>query len=82
MIFDPRVPFHFQADSVSVPRDGGWLLEGHVRITAGVIRMVHAGPRVITTGVRPVIATAERAVLAPQPGGGFEAKLEKGSVQF
>jgi len=82
MVFAPRAPLYFQADSVSTARDGGWILEGHVRITLAVTRMVRAGPEVITNDVRPVIATAERAVLAPQPGGGFEAHLEKGSVQF
>jgi bla regulator protein blaR1 len=82
MILAPQVPIYFQADSVSVPKDGGWTLEGHVRIAAGVTRMVHAGPDVLTNGVRPVIATAERAVIAPQRNGGFEVSIEKGSVQF
>ena len=82
MIFLPQGPFYFQADSVSVPADGGWMLEGHVRIAAGVTCMVHAGPDVITTGARPVIATAERALLRPQPGGEFDVQLEKGSVSF
>ena len=37
---------------------------------------------VVTNGVKPVIAAAERAVLTPRRGGGFEVRLEKGSVQF
>ena len=81
MILAPTIPFYFQADSVSVPSRGTWMLEGHVRITAGVIRLVHTGPGVISTGVRPVIARAEKAVLTRQHNGGFEVSLENGSVE-
>ncbi|MGH8217282.1 MAG: M56 family metallopeptidase [Steroidobacteraceae bacterium] len=82
MIFAPRTPFHFQADSVFNLQAGGWRLAGHVRITAQVVHMVRASPGVITMGVRPVIASAEKAVLTPRQGGGYEVRLDRGSVQF
>lgn len=82
MLLAPRVPVYFQADSAYVAGHASWRLEGHVRITAGVIRIVHAGPDVITRGVRPVIAMAERAVVTPQQRGGFDVTLENGSVEF
>lgn len=81
VILAPKVPFYFQADSVSVPPLGGWKLEGHVRITAGVVRMVHAAPDVITTGMRPLIVRAEEAVLTPRKDGGFEVNLDNGTVE-
>lgn len=81
MILAPRVPFYFRADSVSVRGNGGWMLEGHVRITAPVTRMVQALPGVAAMGVRPVIASAQKAVLTPQSDGGFKVTLDSGSVE-
>lgn len=82
VILAPGVRFYFQADSFSNPGHRGWTLEGHVRIGLGVTRMVRASPGVITTGVRPIIVTAQKAVLTPRQPGGFDVRLEKASVQF
>jgi hypothetical protein len=54
--------------AVSQESDGTRTLEGHVRIT------------LISTDAQPLIASAMKAVLTPESGGGLKIKLEHASV--
>lgn len=80
---EPGTQFQFHADRTIVMRpDGARVLEGHVRIATQAVRTTRSGAHVLSRLVRPVIATAERAVLTPRQGGGFVVSIENGSVQF
>jgi bla regulator protein BlaR1 len=68
LLIGPEAQVQFHSDTVSQESDGSRTLVGHVSITA------------ISTDARPVIASAMKAVVTPESGGGFKIKLEHGSV--
>ncbi len=83
LLINPDAHFQFHAHMIFKPRaDGSTQLEDDVRITVQVIHVLRSGTRVLSTQVRGLIASAQRAVLTPQKGGGFTVTLENGSVQF
>ena len=77
LLIAPEVQVQFQSDSVSEGSDGSRTLEGHVSITA-----TRSRDRAISTDAQPVIASASamKAVVTPESGGGFKVRLEHGSV--
>jgi len=68
LLIGPEVQVQFQSDRVSEGPGGSRILEGHVSITA------------TSTEAQPMIASAMKAVVTPESGGGFKIRLEHGSV--
>jgi beta-lactamase regulating signal transducer with metallopeptidase domain len=77
LLIAPGVQVQFQSDRVSEGSGGRRTLEGHVSITATVSRN-----RASPTDTQPKIASASamKAVVTPESGGGFKVMLENGSA--
>ena len=68
LLIGPAAQIQFHSDTVSQESDGSRTLEGHVSIT------------LTSTDAQPMIASALKAVVTPESGGGFKVRLEHGSV--
>jgi bla regulator protein BlaR1 len=68
LFIGPEVQVQFQSDTVSEESNRSRTLEGHVSIT------------LTSVDAQPVIASAMKAVVTPESGGGFKVRLEHGSV--
>ena len=68
LLIGPEAQVQFHSDTVSQESDGSRTLEGHVSITLN------------STDAQPMIASAKKAVVTPESGGGFKVRLEHGSV--
>jgi hypothetical protein len=79
LLIAPEVQVHFHSDSVSEGSGGSRTLEGYVNIIA-----TRSRDRATSTHAQPVIASASamKAVVTPESGGGFKVRLEHGSVIF
>ena len=76
----PETHFSSRSDHVATASDGSQTLEGHVRITARIARIIRADDRVISTDLRPLIANGQKVVVSPRRGGGFNMTIENGDV--
>jgi beta-lactamase regulating signal transducer with metallopeptidase domain len=74
--------FRFDADRANVKQDGTTILEGHVRITSRVVRVIRSGDRVVSTDVRPLVANGEKAEVTRESDGGLRVRIENGNVQL
>jgi beta-lactamase regulating signal transducer with metallopeptidase domain len=68
LLIGPEAQIQFHSDTVSQESDGSRTLEGHVSIT------------LTSTDAQPMVASAMKAVLTPESGGGMKLRLEHGSV--
>jgi bla regulator protein BlaR1 len=68
LLIGPEAQVQFHSDTVSQESDGSRTLEGHVSIT------------LTSTDAPPMIASAMKAVVTPESGGGFKVRLEHASV--
>ncbi|WP_116812855.1 M56 family metallopeptidase [Steroidobacter cummioxidans] len=68
LFIGPEAQVQFQSDRFSEDSNGSRTLEGHVSITVN------------SRTVQPVVASAMKAVVTPETGGGFKVRLERGSV--
>jgi len=68
LLIGPEAQVQFHSDTVSQESDGSRTLEGHVSIT------------LTSTDAQPMIASAMKAVVTPESGGGFNVRLEHASV--
>jgi hypothetical protein len=68
LLIGPEVQVQFQSDTVSEESNGSRTLEGHVSIT------------LTSADAQPMIASAMKAVVTPESGGGSKVRLEHGSV--
>ena len=68
LLIGPEAQVQFHSDTVSQESDGSRTLEGHVSIT------------LTSTDAQPMIASAMKAVVTPESGGGFKVRLEHASV--
>jgi bla regulator protein blaR1 len=77
LLLAPEVQVQFQSDRAFEGPGGSRTLEGNVSITASRSR-----DRATPTDAQPVIANASamKAVVTPESGGGFKVRLEHGSV--
>jgi bla regulator protein BlaR1 len=77
LLIAPDVQVQFQSDQVSEDSGGSRTLEGHVSIIA-----TRSRDRATSTDAQLVTASASatRAVVTPESGGGFKVRVEHGSV--